>query len=391
MPFASALSTKGNTEQAIREVCSLAKEKMPAAPDLATLFYSAHHAGEADVLSRVMQETLSPCAVLGCPGEAIVGNDREIERGPAVSLWLAKWQQPVQIEPFHLTVEETSEGYSLLGWPDGLAAADPDRDMILLLGDPFTFPADGFLTQVNEQHPGLRVMGGMASGGREPGLNRHAAGIDRRRPGRRRRAAARADPACARWSRKAAGPSAGRWSSPRRSDNIITELGGKPPLVQLQEIWRAVAQHDQRVVQQGLHVGRVINEYQDDFQRGDFLVRNVMGMDRNTGAIAITDRVRVGQTVQFHVRDADTADEDLQQPAAARPGAPARRRRGAALHLQRPRHAALRRAAPRRRGDSRSTRRHPPRRLLRHGRDSAPSAAQNFIHGFTASIALFEE
>ena len=60
-------------------------------------------------------------------------------------------------------------------------------------------------------------------------------------------------------------------------------------------------------------VGRVINEYQDQFQRGDFLVRNVLGLDRDSGALAITDRVRVGQTVQFHVRDANTADEDLHE------------------------------------------------------------------------------
>ena len=149
MPFASALSTKGNTEQAVREVCDLAREKSPAAPDLVLLFYSAHHASEAEVLSRVVHESLSPRALLGCPGEAIVGDDREIEKGPALSLWLGKWSQPVQIEPFHLTVEETSEGFSLLGWPDSLAAADPSRDVVLLLGDPFSFPADAFLAQVN--------------------------------------------------------------------------------------------------------------------------------------------------------------------------------------------------------------------------------------------------
>src|SRR5262245_47752527 len=113
MPFASAVSTMGNTGQAIRETCGLAKGRLPAAPDLAMLFYSAHHASEAELLTRVIHETLAPRALLGCPGEAIVGDDREIERGPALSLWLAKWTQPVQLEPFHLTVEETSEGYSL--------------------------------------------------------------------------------------------------------------------------------------------------------------------------------------------------------------------------------------------------------------------------------------
>ena len=103
-------------------------------------------------------------------------------------------------------------------------------------------------------------------------------------------------------------------------------------------------------MQQGLHIGRVINEYQESFQRGDFLVRNVLGTDE-AGGIAITDVVRVGQTVQFHVRDAATADEDLRgllEPRAERP--PGRAGRGGpAVQLQRPGHPALPRPEPRRR------------------------------------------
>lgn len=389
MPFASALSTTGNTEQAIREACVMAKEKMTATPDLAVLFYSAHHAGEADLLGRVIHETLTPRALLGCPGEAIVGDDREIERGPALSLWLAKWLQPVQIEPFHLTVEETSEGYSLLGWPDGLAAADPGRDVVLLLGDPFTFPPDSFLTQVNEQHAGLRVMGGMASGGREPGLNpmlsgtaiveHGAVGVVLQGPIQLRTVVS-----------QGCRPIGQPLVITKARDNLITELGGKPPTVHLQEIWEKAPQADRELIQQGLHVGRVINEYQAGFQRGDFLVRNVMGMDRNTGAVAITDRVRVGQTVQFHVRDAETASEDLKSllehdQSAGRGAAGALlftcNGRGTRLFGD-PHH------------DARAIRTHagaiPVAGFFAMG-EIGPIGQRNFIHGFTASIALFGE
>ena len=79
----------------------------------------------------------------------------------------------------------------------------------------------------------------------------------------------------------------------------------------MQQLWQELDARDQELFRRGLHIGRVINEYRGDFQRGDFLVRNVLGLDRQTGALAVTDRVRVGQTVQFHVRDAATADEDL--------------------------------------------------------------------------------
>src|SRR5439155_13052085 len=88
------------------------------------------------------------------------------------------------------------------------------------------------------------------------------------------------------------------------------ELGGKPPLEQLRELWQTLTPEEQTLVrEQGLHVGRVINEYRSDFRRGDFLVRNVMRLDPTS--MVITEPVRVGQTVQFHVRDAASADEDL--------------------------------------------------------------------------------
>src|SRR5262249_40973112 len=91
-------------------------------------------------------------------------NDREVEHGPALSLWLGKWSRPVQAEPFHINLEPTPDGHSLLGWPDGLLDADRAQSVLLVLGDPMSFPVDLFLNEINSTHPGLRVLGGMASG-----------------------------------------------------------------------------------------------------------------------------------------------------------------------------------------------------------------------------------
>jgi small ligand-binding sensory domain FIST len=177
----------------------------------------------------------------------------------------------------------------------------------------------------------------------------------------------------------------------KAQDNVILQLGGRPPLAVLQELWQALDERDRRLFQQGLHVGRVINEYQGDFQRGDFLIRNVIGLDRTTGALAITDRVRVGQTLQFHVRDAATADEDLHALLQLDLSAAARRPAGALLFscngrgsrlFDVPDHdaAALRAEA----GDI------PVAGFFAQG-ELGPVGGQNFIHGFTASVALFEE
>jgi small ligand-binding sensory domain FIST len=147
-------------------------------------------------------------------GEAIVGNDREVERGPALSLWLGRWPRPVELEPFHLEARQTPDGLSLLGLPDGLLEADPAEALLMLLGDPFTFPVDVLLEQLNEDRRGLRVVGGMASGGRGPGESRLL---------RATRSWTAAPSACccagrcrcAPSSRKAAARSAATWSSPR--------------------------------------------------------------------------------------------------------------------------------------------------------------------------------
>jgi small ligand-binding sensory domain FIST len=177
----------------------------------------------------------------------------------------------------------------------------------------------------------------------------------------------------------------------RAQENIIAELGGQPPLLRLQQLWQELAPREQQLFQQGLHIGRVINEYQGQFQRGDFLVRNVLGLDRESGALAITDNVRVGQTVQFHVRDAETADEDLH----------AMLQRDITAHSQRPAGALV--FTCNGRGTRLFSEPHHDARAVRAEVGPVPLAGffamgelgpvggQNFIHGFTASVVLFEE
>src|SRR4051812_12386846 len=160
MPFAAALSTSPDP---LDEVCSALAGQLPK-PDLAVAFLSPHHAERAEALAAGLQQRLGPRALIGCVGEAIVGGDREVEEQPALSVWLGSWPR-VAVETFHLQLERTSEGPSLLGWPDSLVGADPKHSAILLLGDPYTFPADFFLDQVNNDYQGLRVIGGMSSGG----------------------------------------------------------------------------------------------------------------------------------------------------------------------------------------------------------------------------------
>jgi small ligand-binding sensory domain FIST len=389
MPFTVALSTAPETRRALDEVRSRASAQFPDRPDLALVFFSPHHRDAADTIAANLKELNARCLV-GSIGEAIVGNDQEIEHQPALSLWLGRWNRSVGVEPFLLELEQTSEGPTLLGWPDGLAVVEPAQSALLLIGDPFSFPADLFLEEVNEAYRGLRVVGGMASGVRDAGecrlivgdrvVDHGAAGVLLQGPLAIRTIVS-----------QGCRPIGRHMVITRARENIIAELGGKPPLLQLQELWRELPTRDQELIQRGLHVGRVINEYQGEFQRGDFLVRNVLGVDQESGALAITDRIRVGQTVQFQVRDAETADEDLHALLQLDLKAHAQRPAGALLFTCNGRGTRL---FPEPNHDAQAIRAEagaiPLAGFFAAG-ELGPVGGQNFIHGFTASVVLFED
>jgi small ligand-binding sensory domain FIST len=390
MPFAAALSTVEPTLQAVEEVCEQTRAQLSGDADLAVLFFSTHHARSAATLARTVQERLAPRCLLGGVAESVIGGDREIEESPAVSLWVSRWARPLTMVPFHLVLERTADGPSLFGWPDELTGTDPQQSAVLLIGDPFTFPIDLFLRRVSEESPGVRVLGGMASGIRSAGdcrllyqdtvKDQGAVGVLLQGPLGLRSIVS-----------QGCRPIGRPLVITRAKDNLILELGGKTPLAQLQQLWTTLTPQEQNLFQQGLHIGRVLNEYQGDFQRGDFLVRNVLALERETGALAITDRVRVGQTVQFHVRDAATADEDLH----------ALLRLDVSAHERKPSAALL--FSCNGRGSRLFAQPHHDARVLRAEAGAIPLAGffaqgelgpvggQNFIHGFTASIALFEE
>ena len=369
MPFAAALATGPDAVAAAGDLCAAVRGRSTGAPDLAFVFFSPHHISAAADLGRIIREGLSPGCLVGCVAESIIGNGREVEDGPAISLWAAWWGKKVSVDPFHLTLERTADGPSIMGWPDTLADADGDieNSALLLLGDPFSVPTDLLLQRVNEDHPGLRVIGGMASGVNGPGQCRLLLGdavLDNGAAGVLLQGDLGLRPVVSQGCRPIGRP----FVVTTGEENVILQLGGRPPLSVLQELWQSLDDRDKKLFQQGLHVGRVINEYQSDFQRGDFLIRNVIGLDRTTGALAITDRVRVGQTLQFQVRDAETADEDLHALLQLDLSAHAKRPAGALLFSCNGRGSRLfgvpdhDAAAPLR------GRGHPRRRLLRAGR-----------------------
>jgi small ligand-binding sensory domain FIST len=369
---------------ATRAVAQATEALGDASASLGVLFASAHFLGAADALVTAISNALGRLPLIGCVGEAVAGGAREIESEPAVSLWLGADLGPV--ETFAMEYIRTPSGGAYAGY---LFPREPEGAHLLIC-DPFTFPADGLLAHLNEQVPGAVVMGGMASAALQPrqsqlfldGRVLSAGAVGVHLPN------AEVHPLVAQGCR----PIGDAYIITRADGNVIHELGGRPPLVRLREMAAALPSRDTELLAQGLQLGVVIDEYRADPGQGDFLIRGVVGADPDSGAIAVGDQIQVGQTVQFHVRDAQSADEDLrralERESAALGG---RRPAGALLFTCNGRGSRLFTEPDHDAGLIAATLGDIPVAGFFCAGELGPVGGQNFLHTFTASIALFPD
>ncbi len=386
--FASHLSAATDLQQAIAECCDNVSNSLSATADLVVAFVSANRANDCETIVSKICERLQTDCLVGCTGESIAGVSREVEFDPALSVWAAHLPQAT-VRPMHLTFERSAEGGVIVGWPDDLDDDWPDGTAMLLLGDPFSFPADLMLERLNEDRPGVPVIGGMASGGGGPGDSRLLLGREVFQEGAlvvMLHGAVNVQTVVSQGCR----PIGTHLVITKAERNVIQELGGQPALLKLKEIFDTLPTREQQLVQNGLHVGRVVSEYQDQFEQGDFLIRNVMGIDPENGSVVIGDFVRPGQTIQFQIRDNETADEEMRQLFArlrddsdsAPAGALMFTCNGRGTHLfGEPHHDAS--------AISSALGEIPLAGFFAAG-ELGPVAGKNFMHGFTASVALFE-
>jgi small ligand-binding sensory domain FIST len=381
----AALSTNPEARSAAAEATLEAASSLGERhPSLAVVFASAHFAPQAEAVVDAVHEAAAPQSLAGCVAEAVIGTGKEIEAQPAVSVWLASLE--TEVRTFHCRFTKTSEDAAFSGWPRVPAPA------YLLIVDPFSFPTDLLLTSMNERAPGAPfIAGGVAGGGTGPGetrlfmdrevLDSGAVGVAL---SGNLEVVALVSQGC-----RSIGPAL---TVTRAEGNVIFELGGKPPVQRIQKLYASLPEHDRALMTQGLLIGRVIDEYKTDFERGDFLVRGVVGVDPDSGAIAAGEAVAVGETIQFHVRDEISADEDLRTTLkVARDKVGDRTVTGGLLFtcngrgsrmFSTPNHDAALIASEL--GD-------PPIAGFFCAGELGPVGSKNFLHGFTASMALFAE
>ena len=385
MRFGCAISQEKDTLAAADAVIADILEARLSKIDALFIFLTASHTAQAEELLQQLHDGLSPRCVIGASAEGVIGRDQEVERTAGLAL-LAGDFGGASVKSFHFGRDDWRR---LLMEEDALTEAlgysDQTRGLIGF-GEPFSTPLRQLMEKLEEKCPALPLVGGMASSGRSPGENillRDDQVLDQGFVGISLSGAIDVQTVVSQGCRPVGHPVV----VTKAHENVIEQIGGRPALAALQEIIDSMPHEEQQLLRNGLYIGRAIDEYRENWSRGDFLVRNVMGMEQATGGIGITDMVRVGQTVQFHVRDAATAEEDLRLllEEQKKQDAPAGgllfncNGRGTRMFSQ-PCHdiAATRAILP-----------NTPIAGFFAAGELGPVGKQNFIHGHTASFALF--
>jgi small ligand-binding sensory domain FIST len=301
--FGDGLATGADLTRAAEEATRLALEPLGGrVPDLVCAFVSGPDPTAVEAAGGRVSELAGAATVLGCSAGGVLGAGRGVEGRSAVSVFTAILPG-VRLRSFHLEVMRAETGMAVVGLPETEASVD---EVALLLVDPHSFPAAGFLTQANRMLPGLPVVGGLATGPAGPGSVRlflDGRSVDRGAVGvLLQGAAARTlvSPGC-----RPVGPPMTVTSS---SGNVVLALAGEPALQRIERLLADLLPVEQALASSGLQLGVAVDDYAED---GDYLVGPVLGTEPETGGLVVADHVPVGRTVRLQVRDADAADAGL--------------------------------------------------------------------------------
>ncbi len=386
MRIATAVATEFGRSAAAGDLCAEIVAQMDGRRvDLCTLFASAHFENDIERVSEEISDALRPRAFIGATAEGVIHSGVEFEHAPAMTLFAAHLPS-VGVRAFHVSQDDLQRVVSADELPELLGIETQRDPSFLLLGDPYSIDVLRLIDLLGEAYPGRPAVGGMASAAERPGQNRLVFDGQTLRQGLvgvglwgNVRLDAVVSQGCK--------PIGRRLIITRGEGNIIQQLGGKPAWTAINEVLGECDKADIELARtRGLLVGRVINENQGSFGRGDFLIRNPIGIDSNSGALTVNDFVRTGQTVQFHVRDGHSAAEDLRTLLAGSASPPPA---GALLF------------SCNGRGTRMFSERNHDARTVAGCSGAAPLAGffcageigpvgrRNFLHGFTASIAFF--
>jgi small ligand-binding sensory domain FIST len=308
----SGLSTASDARAGAAEAARDALAGLEGAPvTLAVVFASGVHLAAPEATLEGAYEALEPESLIGCGAGGVLGHGREIEEGTAVAVWAASLPDGA-VTSFHAeALDDGDDEAAVAGVPELVGAS-----AVLLLPDPYSFPTDALLADLHERAPAVPVLGGVSSARTFDGasalfhdgrvLESGAVGVC---------LSGVELLACVSQGATPVGP---ELTVTAAEGHVIQELAGRPALERLREVFEELPERERALVASGPLVGLVIAGGKPDYGQGDFLVRGVLGADPDSGAVAVGASVRPGQVLRLHARDAESADRDLRSALALR-------------------------------------------------------------------------
>jgi small ligand-binding sensory domain FIST len=351
--------------------------------DVAIVFASGAHLISPERTLAAIASELAPGSLIGCGAGGVLGAGHEYEDGTGIALWAASLDDDGSAEPFNATVIERDGDGVLQGMPE----LGPDSGLILL-SDPYTFPTGPVLDRIAGDAPWVPVLGGLASGRSTSGGGalllddevgcQGAVGLHLRN--------VEMLPCVS----QGAAPFGREMTITAAEGNVIHELAGKPAVATIESVIAELSLTERALIAGGLLIGIVIDGGKPEYEQGDFLVRGVLGADSATGSLQVGATVSVGQVIRLHARDARSAEMDLRRELTVCATATGRERPAGALVFSCNGRGKQMFGA----GDRDAM-------LVDELLGGAPSAGffaageigpvggRSFLHGFTATVAVF--
>lgn len=282
------------------------RTQLPGSATVAFAFVSPDYIPHLEEFADIIRVDGHVLELVGCTGNGLTHDGLEYEGGSGFSLLaLHTPETEITIHELANTLVESSTGAAF--WKQRFPAAGS----WLLLTNPFGFGVDDWLAEWNAAFPGVPTVGGLASGGREPETiavfhNGHVieggvlVGLN---------GALRVASAVSQGCRPIGEP----LPVTKAEDNIIFSLGSRPAYQALESAFQSLSETERSHAQGNLFAGIASSEYVEDFRSGDFLIRNIIGADPDSGAVVIGGIPRIGQTVQYQLRDRQAAHADLRR------------------------------------------------------------------------------
>ncbi|BAQ64826.1 FIST N-terminal domain-containing protein [Geminocystis sp. NIES-3709] len=325
--WVNALSTNASLEKAIDEVVTKIQAKLTTQADIGIVFISSAFASDYPRLMPILLEKFPLPCVIGCGGGGIIGmkNDyqpKEVEGNPALSLTVASLPD-VEITPFYVKTQDFPDLDSAPDeWWNMIGVSMEKQPNFILLSDSFSTKINELLEGLDFAYPGTIKVGGLASAstmgvgsglfyfnGQESDRYFFSEGT----VGVALNGNIMVESIVAQGCR----PIGNIFQVTQGERNIIVEMTDNAgntdnPLKLLRKLIADLSPEDQELAQYALFIGIARDEFKLQLKAGDFLIRNLVGVDPKYGAIAVGDRIRPGQRIRFHLRDAKASADDLE-------------------------------------------------------------------------------